>query len=155
MRQSLIICAALILILTGPKSQGQELPLSVTGSVTFFYYENLAAAETFYGQTLGFEKSFDLGWVKIFDIGEGSSIGIVLEGRGFHATSNEKPVMLSIVTEDVDAWYARLKEMQLPFLTELAPESTSDEDAAPVRGFIVSDPGGYTVEFFQWQNGEE
>ena len=54
--------------------------------------------------------------------------------------------MLSIVTSEVDAWYERLKaNPDIVFLKEI-----SENDM--IRSFLIEDPGGYTVEFFQWRN---
>ncbi len=155
MRQALAFCALVFLIWSLPGAQAQERPETVSGTVVFFYYKDLAPAREFYEDTLGFEKYFDLSWVMIFRITDQSSVGIVLEGRGFHPTSGTRPVMLSIVTDDIEAWHDRLQAAQVPFISDLEPPSPiENEDDAPIRGFIVADPGGYTIEFFQWQNGE-
>ncbi len=55
--------------------------------------------------------------------------------------------MLSIVTSDVESWYEVLTAKGIKILTEL-----SDSDSVPVKAFLVEDPEGYTVEFFQWTN---
>ena len=54
--------------------------------------------------------------------------------------------MLSIVTNEVDAWYDFLRTTDVKILSEI-----SDGTAVPVRAFLVEDPGGYTVEFFRWR----
>ena len=63
--------------------------------------------------------------------------------------------MLSIVTENIDAWYEYLVDSGVEIRKEL-PDNRSKlkPTDAPVRGFVVEDPGGYTVEFFSWQNTE-
>ena len=54
--------------------------------------------------------------------------------------------MISLVTEDVDRWHARLKDHpDIPFVKE-----PYNHDKVPIRAMLVRDPGGYTVEFFQW-----
>ena len=79
----------------------------------------------------------------------------MLDGRGFHAVAEDKPVMLSIVTDDVDGWYRLLVDSNVVIRTELRPDDQkAAPDRAPVRGFVVEDPGGYTVEFFSWQRSE-
>ena len=52
----------------------QERP-PVSGQVTFLYFEDLAAADAFYGDVLGLEKEFDLEWVKIYKLSPSSSVG--------------------------------------------------------------------------------
>jgi catechol 2,3-dioxygenase-like lactoylglutathione lyase family enzyme len=129
-----------------------EAPAALDETVTFFYYESLAEVAAFYEDLLLLEKTLDEEWVKIYRITPTSSVGLVLQGRGFHAVSDDKPAMLSIVTPDVDAWYRRLSDAGVRVRSELpAAGSGSTQGAAPVRGFIVEDPGGYTVEFFTWR----
>ena len=129
---------------------GASLPIDAT--VTFFYYEDLDAAARFYREVLGLETTTDMDWVRIFQVTETSSVGLVQDGRGFHRVSNDKPAMLSIVTDDVDAWYRELVDADVPILKPLPPaDSGRDPDRAPVRGFVAEDPGGYTIEFFAWQ----
>ncbi len=133
-----------------------EEPAPAAGSlgetVTFFYYDDLEAQLPFYEGLLGLEKTMDRDWVKIYRITPNSSVGLVLNGRGVHAVSDDKPAMLSLITEDVDAWYARLTAAGVKVRSPLPPaDEKRGADRAPVRGFIVEDPGGYTVEFFTWQ----
>jgi len=131
-----------------PTATGQPLPRPPIASQTvMFYYDDLAAAEEFYGAILGLEKTQDFGWAKFFRVSAGAEVGIVKSGPGaYHAAQRGNAVMLSIVTTDVDAWYARLKAAKgVRFLVEI-----SSGQSAPIRNFMIEDPGGYTVEFFQW-----
>jgi predicted enzyme related to lactoylglutathione lyase len=124
----------------------------IEGSVTFFYYPDIEAVAPFYGGILQLPMTMDTDWVKIFRITPSSSVGLVQQGRGFHEVSEDKPAMLSIVTNEVDAWYARIKASGTVILKELPPpDAEASAGSAPVRGFIAQDPGGYTVEFFSWQ----
>ena len=123
----------------------QQLP-EVNSAVTCLYYKDLAAAENFYGQVLGFEKDFEGGWVKIFRAVDGGRVGIVDEKKGYLNTAENKPVMFSIDTPDVDAWYRRVLEKGENYIHKpLKPEADGF-----VRAFLLRDPGGYHVEFFQW-----
>lgn len=119
---------------------------SIDSQVVFLYYADLMAAAEFYENTLALEKSFDEGWVKIYRTSRSSFVGLVDENRGTHRAADAKPVMLSIVTREVDAWYEHLRRAGVPILDGL-----SDSESVPVRGFLVEDPGGYTVEFFEWR----
>ena len=123
----------------------------ITGSVVFFYYDDIEQAATFYSGLLELEITMDTEWVKIFQITPTSSVGLVKNGRGFHQVAEDKPSMLSMVTDDVDAWYERLQSAGTVILKALPPHTAPESgDAAPIRGFIARDPGGYTVEFFSW-----
>ena len=121
-------------------------------TVTFFYYEDLEAALRFYEDVLELPVTMNEDWVKILRVTATSSVGLVLDGHGFHDVADDKPAMLSIVTEDVDAWYRRILDAGVPIRRELPPPNdAAGAGKAPIRGFIAEDPGGYTVEFFSWQ----
>ncbi len=120
-------------------------PPSLDSQVTMFYYEDLDAAAAFYGDVLGLETELDWEWVKFFKTGPSSKVGIVKEGEGaYHEVQDTNAVMLSLVTTEIDVWYARLKDRDdLVFLKHIG-------DGGGIRSFLLEDPGGYTVEFFQW-----
>jgi Glyoxalase/Bleomycin resistance protein/Dioxygenase superfamily len=128
-----------------------QLP-SIKENTLMFYYKDLTAVTPFYERTLGLTKTFDEDWVKIYQLTPNSSIGLVQEGEtSFHRAQADNAVMLSIVTDDVDAWYQRLKQVDgIVFLQEIY-----NNENVPIRAFLVKDPGGYTVEFFQWINVEK
>lgn len=129
-----------------------EPAADASSTIVFFYYKDVAAVAPFYEQTLGLEKTFDMEWVKIYRITPTSSIGLTQEGHGYHKVSDDKPAMLSIVTDDVDTWYSRLKSAGVKILTELpSADDMPAAEKAPIRGFIAEDPGGYTIEFFTWR----
>lgn len=121
--------------------------LPVDAQVTFFYYKDLAAPERFYGETLGFAKTFDKGWVKFFQLTEHSYVGLVDEAHGHHKALDQKSVMLSIETPALEAWYERAKARGASFQNH--PDFTAAGEKM-VTGFMLSDPGGYTVEFFRF-----
>ena len=147
---SLAVLAVMLALSAGNVAAQQSASMNET--ITFFYYEDLEAQVPFYEGLLGLEKTMDEDWVKIYRITATSSVGLVLQGRGVHQVSDDKPAMLSIVTDDVDAWYEKLAGANVSVTSEL-PALGSDKEpgSAPVRGFIVEDPGGYTIEFFSWQ----
>ena len=124
-----------------------EPPPPIDAQVTFLYYADLDAAARFYRDVLQLQPTFDQGWVRIFAITPTSSVGLVDESRGAHRARDDNAVMLSLVTTDVDPWYARLSRAGVEILSN--PADSAD---VPVRAFLVRDPGGYTVEFFQWLN---
>jgi len=122
----------------------QDIP-SLDSQVTMLYYKNFDDAVHFYGSTLGLEMEFDWPWIKFFKTGPSSSVGIVAEGEGaWHKAQETNAVMLSLVTSEVDAWNDRLKDRDdVTFLKEIG-------DGGGIRSFMLQDPGGYTVEFFEW-----
>ena len=131
---------------------GADMTPSIDSQTVMFYYKNIDAAADFYGASLGLPVTLDLEWVKIFQVSETASVGVVTEGEGaYHTARPENAVMLSIVTSEVDAWYARLQASgDVTFLKEVY-----NNESVPIRAFLVEDPGGYTVEFYQWLNDEK
>ena len=128
----------------GPCVTRQSVP-SIASQVTMLYYENIDDASVFYGEILGLKKTFDWTWIKFYQTGPASSVGIVTEGDGaWHQVQERNAVMLSLVTEEVDVWYERLRGRDdVRFLKDIG-------DGGGIRSFMLEDPGGYTIEFFQW-----
>ena len=148
---SLVLLFFMSMASTAAWSDSTERP-TIDSTITFFYYKDLASAADFYRDVVGLEATTDMGWVKIFKVTESSSVGLVEDGKGFLRAAEDKPVMLSLVTDDVDAWHERLVDADAPVLSELPPADRPEDTArAPIRGFIVADPGGYAIEFFSWQ----
>lgn len=115
------------------------------------YYTDLEKPAAFYGELLGLQVVLDDEWVKIYEVVPSSFIGIVKGGEGensWHEPQARNAVMVSIVSENADAWYKFIKDSgEVRILKDIYNHS-----GAPIRAFLVEDPGGYTVEFFQWTN---
>ena len=125
---------------------------NVTGHYVFFYYEDLSTPTAFYEKTMGFKPTFTQDWIRIYQVTAASYLGIATEGENtFHSPQEESAVMFSIVTGDVDGWYNRLKSYpEVTFLKEIF-----NHPSAPIRAFMIADPGGYTIEVFQWLSDED
>jgi hypothetical protein len=119
----------------------------ITDQVTFLYYDDLAAPRKFYSQTLGLTPYFEKESVSLFRTAPGAAIGLVkVEHADTAPAVKRATVMVSIVTDDVAGWYARLR--QDPSVHIVKP--IYDHPQVPIRAFEMEDPGGYPVEFFQW-----
>ena len=149
--RSLVLLALLCLsalLYTNAVAEETNIPLfSIKESILMFYYKDLSEVVPFYEETLGLTKTFNEDWVKIYQLTATSFVGLVQESEAsFHRAHADNAVMLSIVTEQVDAWYELLKRDQgIIFLKDIY-----DNEHAPIRAFLVKDPGGYSIEFFQW-----
>ena len=130
-------------------SSAQERPPAAAGQVTFLYFNDLALADAFYGETLGLEKEFDLEWVKIYKLSPSSSVGLVNATGGAHRPSADKPVMVSIVVEidEVETWWSYLKAKGVD-----VGDAPSAEGDGAVKAFGFKDPEGYSLEVFAWVN---
>ncbi len=115
-----------------------------------FYYKDLADADRFYGEILGLVKTLDYDWAKFYQTSANGTVGLVAESDGaWHQVQDKNAVMLSIVTSEVNAWYDMLQQKDgVAFLREI------DNDGS-IRSFLIDDPGGYTVEFFEWLRDTE
>lgn len=144
------VLAAWLTLTTGCSTMEAGKPAStppIESQIVMFYYADLDAPTKFYGQTLGLTQTQDFGWARFFQVVPGSEVGIVKSGPGSYYTPQPRnAVMLSVVTPDVDAWYERLKARpDIDIAVELQSHSN-----APIRNFMIRDPGGYTIEFFEW-----
>jgi len=122
-------------------------PIAAQSQITFFYYRNLEDAARFYEQTLRFELVEDQQWAKIFRVAERAFVGIVAGDKGFRRPQDYNAVLLTVLVNDVDAWYDHLKEQGVKFLTEI-----QDKPEIQVRCFFIEDPGGYAVEIQEFLN---
>jgi len=124
-------------------------PNKVRSQITFLYYDDIAPADTFYREIMGFETVVDQGWAKIYGVSETSFVGIVDGTKGFHKPQGKNAVLVTLVVDDVHQWYDYLKGKGVKMLTEL-----KEHEAIQVRGFFCEDPGGYTVEVQQFLDPE-
>jgi hypothetical protein len=151
-RRRLVLQTLLCLSVMGTNLVAEETimpPFSIKENILMLYYKDISDAVPFYEQTLGLPKTFNEDWVKIYQLTPTSFVALVQEGeKSFHRAQADNAVMLSIVTDDVNAWYGRLKQDQgIVFLKDIY-----NNEHAPIRAFLVEDPGGYSIEFFQWLN---
>lgn len=115
--------------------------VDIEGLITFLYYRDLEKAAEFYEEVMGFELTIDQGWAKIYRVTDSAYVGVVDERRGYHRTSPTKPVMVTLVVSDVDAWYRYLKDKGVKTLNE-----PHDIEELGLRAFLLEDPEGYVIE---------
>lgn len=113
----------------------------VDGLITFLYYEDLEEAVSFYEDVMGFEKTVDQGWAKIYRVAGVAHVGLVDGRRGYHRPSPAKPVMITVVVQDVDEWYRYLRGKGVETLSE-----PKDHPEIDIRAFLLEDPEGYVIE---------
>jgi predicted enzyme related to lactoylglutathione lyase len=130
----------------GAGPAGAQTP-AVEGSVVMLYYRDIDRVAPFYEEVLGLPLTYAGENARLYRLHGGAEVGLVQEGPlSFHRVQPESAVMLSVVTDDVDAWYRRVRDAEgIEIL-----KTPYDSDSNPIRAFLLRDPGGYTVEFFQW-----
>jgi catechol 2,3-dioxygenase-like lactoylglutathione lyase family enzyme len=116
----------------------------ITGSITFFYYDDLKRAADFYQNTLGFQLVNDVDFAKVYHAGAGTHVGLVDGHRGSMKPTKDKPVMLSLFVDDVDKWHKHLLSKGLKLDPPVEPIYNK------MRVLIFKDPEGYTLELLQW-----
>ena len=120
-----------------PRPEGPNLL-----AITFLYYRDLARAEAFYRDVMGFPLAIDQGRVaRIMRICEGAHVGLVDEAHGMHDWAETRPVQLCVRVADVDAWHAYARAQGLPNLSEVF-----EADHIGIRAFVFDDPEGYQIE---------
>lgn len=117
-------------------------PDGPTLAITFLYYRDLARAEAFYRDVMGFPLVIDQRRVaKIMRICDGAHVGLVDEAHGMNDWQEDKPVQLCIRVPDVDAWHAYAAEQGVTSLSQM-----SQNDELGIRAFVFEDPEGYQIE---------
>jgi catechol 2,3-dioxygenase-like lactoylglutathione lyase family enzyme len=116
--------------------------LGFKATIVWFYYRDMAGIQRFYEDVLGFDLIVDQGWAKIYPIGPTAYFGLVDEQRGMHHYTEKKAVTLSLLTGNLDDWYAYLKTHDG---VEMRSEEISDTDR--YRAFVAYDPEGYYLEW--------
>ena len=112
-------------------------------SITWFYYDSMEEASAFYGDTIGLDEVLDAGWAKIFKLPGKAFIGLVdaTKGKGVCQTQETNAVLLTLVVDDVPAWYERLSTAGVQITSEVKLM-----EEIQIRTFFLTDPGGYALE---------
>lgn len=115
--------------------------MKIFSPITFFYYEDIEAAASFYQDVMGLKLVEDQKWAKIFQISPASFMGVVDGSKGFHQTQPKNAVLLTFVVDDVKGWHAYLKEKGVKILRE-----PKFDPEIQVESLFFEDPGGYSLE---------
>jgi predicted enzyme related to lactoylglutathione lyase len=117
----------------------------IEGMITFTYYNDLPAAERFYGEIIGLEKVVDVGFAKVYKAAENAHMGIVDSAQGHLKTAEEKPVMLTFIVEDIEAWHNHLVENGVEIT-----QPPKEPSYLRMKTMLFKDPEGYVVEILEW-----
>ncbi len=117
----------------------------ITAQVSWVYTPDLAVTAPFYAELLGFECVRSEHRARIYRVAQGAHIGLceafadrVVEPKGG---------MISLVVDDVDAWYPRLQARGVEID---APPHRLEQFG--IRTFFLRDPNGYIIEFQQFDD---
>ncbi len=116
--------------------------LGFKATVLWMYYKDMEAIQRFYEEVMGLEKIVDQGWAHIYPTSATGFIGLVDESRGMHSYTEDKAVTVSFLTDELDAWYEHLRNVES---FELRTPEILDEGF--VRVLVGYDPENYFLEF--------
>jgi catechol-2,3-dioxygenase len=118
--------------------------LSFNGSITWVYHKDLLKMQRFYETVMGLSMVIDQGWTKVYQVSNSGFLGIVDEKRGMHSFTEEKAVTLSFWLQDLDGWYAYVRNEGA---FELRSEEVEEGPDGKYRAFVGYGPEGYFLEF--------
>lgn len=112
--------------------------LPVDQQITFLYTHDLAATAVFYEDMMGLSLVRDQGDCRIYKVSTDGYIGFCKR-----ATAPEEPagIILTIITDNVDGWYAQLKTKGAAFTQP--PEHNPKYQ---IYHCFLRDPNGYLIE---------
>jgi catechol 2,3-dioxygenase-like lactoylglutathione lyase family enzyme len=117
---------------------GGDAPIPPIGEfITFLYVEDLERSDRFYAGTLGLPLVVDQGSCRIFRVADGAFLG-VCERPG---RSNPAGMIVTLVSDEVDAWHDRLSALGVQ--VEQAPQ---ESETYRVYHAFYRDPDGHLLE---------
>ncbi len=110
----------------------------ISGQITFLHAQSLDETRRFYAETLELPLVRDQGSCLIFQAAQSAYLGFCEHIEPIPAG---RKVILTLVCEDVDGWYARLKQNSQALID---PPVHNPKYA--IYHFFIPDPNGYWVE---------
>ncbi|MBT7953242.1 MAG: hypothetical protein HN764_16560, partial [Gammaproteobacteria bacterium] len=142
----LLMCFSIVYsaVSNSDEPSGPLKEFGITANNFMFYHENLEAAAAFYEDVLGLYKVLDYGTAVMFQIADTSYITLVRGSQLKHNLSGEHPVTVSLVTDELDEWYAYLSGQGV----QMKHENMKDGNS-PEHSFIALDPADYYLQFLR------
>jgi catechol-2,3-dioxygenase len=116
--------------------------------LTMFYYDDLDRAADWYEHVLGLRRMMAAEGFVLFEVSGQAQLALVGAGYGSQRPipGTNKGAILSIQTSELERWHADLFARNVPG-TGIGLCVGGD---GRTLEFKVSDPEGYTIEFFEW-----
>ena len=114
---------------------------SISSQITFLYFDDLNSAAPFFEDVLKLEIVEEQEAARIYRIAGGAFLGIVDGARGHWRAQEQSAVLITLVVDDVKAWYDYLKNEGVKMLSDIRKP-----EIAPVECFFFEGPGGYHFE---------
>jgi len=123
---------------------------TITQQITFIYTDDLEKSAAFYENILGFDLWLDQGSCRIYKVSSTGLIGICQssdQSKGAFSAGEQTHVILTIVTPEVDDWYAYLKAKGITFDKPPTLNTTYH-----IYHCFLRDPNGYLIEIQRFMN---
>lgn len=114
------------------------MKLTFQQQITFLHAHDLAMTKAFYTQTLGLPLVRDQGTCLIFGVNDKAFLGFCTH---IAQVPPERNIILTLVSDDVDAWYEELKTKDCEIL-----EPPKYNQKYQIYHFFLKDPEGYWLE---------
>jgi catechol 2,3-dioxygenase-like lactoylglutathione lyase family enzyme len=111
--------------------------------ITFCYTRDLATTAAFYEDVLGLTMVLDQGGCRIYRVADEAYLGFCER----ESAGAPQGVILTLVTEDVDGWHERMREVGVEF--EKAPTMNPDYH---IYHCFLRDPNGYLIEIQRFED---
>jgi len=137
---------------SGAETTNRPTHLGIKATVLWLYSNDVHAMSDFYEQVMGFGLVVDQGGAMIHRSSASGFIGPVDGTKGMHSWTEDKAVMLSLLTTDIDGWFAHLgKEPDFA----MRDHQIGVESRAGARVFVGLDPDGYFIELDEFFASED
>jgi catechol 2,3-dioxygenase-like lactoylglutathione lyase family enzyme len=124
--------------------------LGVRATVLWLYYQEIEQAHHFLTEQLGLPMVADQGFARIYASSPSGFLGAVIGGQGLHPYTEQKAVTVSLLTDDIEGWFARLQQAGIPLRhSEIVTRNPR------YKAFVAYDPEGTYFEFNTFLEHEE
>ena len=120
-----------------------DAPPRFDAQVTFCYTTRFEESTRFYEELIGLPLVLDQGACRIYRVSAGAFLGVCRRSRA-PATDG---VIITLVSEDVDGWYARLVARGVTF--EKPPVHSPEFS---IYHCFLRDPNGYLIEIQRFED---
>ncbi len=110
----------------------------ITEQITFLYTRDLVQTAHFYEEVLALPLVLDQGSCRIYRVADAAYVGFCERAA---APEEPRGILFTLVTPDVDGWYAYLQQHNVPF--DKAPALN---EAYGIYHCFARDPNGYIIE---------
>lgn len=119
--------------------------LSFDSQITFLYTRDLARTVHFYEQIIGLPLMLNQGSCRIYQVATNAYAGFCQRDNLPEQPGVESKVIITLVTQQVDAWYEKLRGQGVAF--EKPPTANTEYN---IYHCFFRDPNGYLIEIQQF-----